>query len=79
MTTLLTPAQLFIAQTKLFQRHCAKHIRIADATLREFDDFLCDKSRGWVADFQMQSATRCYEGSRHDLNDLKLKGLTSKK
>ena len=55
MTTLRTPAQLFIAQTKLFQRHCAKHIRIADATLREFDDFLCDKSRGWVAIFKCRA------------------------
>ena len=46
-------------------------------TLREFDDFLCDKSRGWVANFQMQSATRCHEGSGHGLNDLRLKGLMS--
>ena len=68
-----------LAATKFSQRHCAKHIRIADAALREFDNFLGDKSRGWVANFQMQSVTRCYEGSRHDLNDLKLKGLTSKK
>ena len=79
MTTLRTPAQLFIAQTKLFQRHCAKHIRIADAALREFDDFLSDKSCGWVANFQMQNVTCCNEGSRPGLNGLKLKGLTSKK
>src|SRR5262249_15507544 len=69
----------FIAQTKLFQRHFAKHIGIADATLRKFDDLLCDKScRRIVTNFQMQSLTRCYEGSGHGLNDLRLKGLMSK-
>ena len=47
-----------LAATKFSQRHCAKHIRIADAALREFDNFLGDKSRGWVANFQMQSVTR---------------------
>jgi len=69
----------FITQAKLFERHCAKLIRIADATLRKFDDFLCDKScRRVVTSFQMQSLTRCYEGSGHSLNDLRLKGLMSK-
>ena len=70
-----------IAQTKFFQRHCAKHIRIADAALREFNDFLGDKSccRIIFANFQLQNATHCCEGSRHALNDLKIKKLTSKK
>jgi hypothetical protein len=68
-----------IVQIKFFQRHFAKRIRIADATLRKFDDFLCDKSCRWVANFQMPSVTRRNEGSRHGLNRLKLKGLTSKK
>src|SRR5262249_62212252 len=43
-------------------------------------DFLRDKScRRILANFQVQSVTRCHEGSRHALNDLKLKGLISKK
>jgi hypothetical protein len=33
-------------------------VRIADATLREFDDFLGDQSCRWVVtNFQMQSVT----------------------
>jgi hypothetical protein len=40
---------------------------------------LCDKSCRWiVTSFQMQSLTRCYEGSGHSLNDLRLKGLMGK-
>src|SRR5438874_4247418 len=70
----------FIAQTKFFQRHYSKHIRIADAALRECDDFLGDKScRRIFSNFQLQSITRCHEGNRHVLNDPKLKGLISKK
>src|SRR5215831_12315113 len=58
------PWRAAFIQTKLFQRHCAKLIGIADATLREFDDFLRDKSCRWVVtSFQMQSLTCCYEGS----------------
>src|SRR5262249_40842399 len=69
----------FITQTKLFQRHCAQRIRIADATLREFDDFLGDNSCRWVVtNFEVQSLTRCHKGSRHGVNDLRLKGLMSK-
>ena len=55
---------------QFFQRHCAKRIRIANATLREVDDFLGDNSSRWiVTNFQMQSVTRCYEGSGHGLNE----------
>src|SRR5215469_12811270 len=39
--------------------------------------FLGDKSCGWVTNFQMQAVARCYEGSRHALNGLKIKSLTS--
>jgi hypothetical protein len=36
-----------------------KHIRIADAMLRKFDDFLGDQSCRWVVtNFEMQSVTR---------------------
>src|SRR5262249_10160324 len=75
----LIVARTLIAQTKFFQRHCAKHIRIANATLREVDDFLGDNSCRWiVTNFQMQRFTRRCEGSGHSLNDLRVKGLMSK-
>jgi hypothetical protein len=46
------------------QRHYAKHIRIADAALRECNDFLGDKSCRWVGtNFEMQGVACCYEGS----------------
>src|SRR6516164_11109809 len=59
----LVVTRTLITQIQFFQRHCAKHIRIADATLRKFDDFLGDNSCRWVVtNFQMQSLTNCYEG-----------------
>jgi hypothetical protein len=48
-------------------------------TLRKFDDFLGDKScLRIVTNFEVQSLTRCSEGSGHGLNDLRVKRLSSK-
>jgi len=50
---------MFIAQAEFIHRQFPKHIGIADAALRPFDDFICDKSRRRIVNnSQMQRASQ---------------------
>jgi len=71
---------MFIAQAEFIHRQFPKHIGIADAALRPFDDFLGDKSRRRiVSNSQLQRIAGLDESSGHILDGFRVKSLTSKK
>jgi hypothetical protein len=71
---------LFFYEIEFFQGHEAQACRVANAALRQCDDFLRDQARRRiVTDFQTERVTHANKGILHVPNCFGLEGLTGKK